>query len=462
MSRLTVFGVTFAVLFSYLATPGGYSFKLRTREISILSPCGVQPLPGRKFSKICNKLRTQCLAKRSLTSLTEEDLAGKRVFVRCDLNVPMDGKTITDDTRIRASIPTLKYLVDSGAKVIVASHLGRPKSGPEEKYSLMSVAPRLSELLGVPIGRANDCIGDEVTNKIEKMRKGDVLLLENVRFHKEETKNDKEFSKHLARNVDVFVNDAFGTAHRAHGSTAGIANFVHERVAGFLLQKELTYLQNSICSPERPFTAIIGGSKVSTKIDVIEAMLDRVDRIVLGGAMVFTFLKAKGLYVGNSIVEDDKLEFARSLEEKAAQKGVKFILPVDVVVANRFSPDADWKVVPITEIPKGWIGLDNGPATTKIIESALQDSRTVLWNGPMGVSEWDNFAAGTIGVMESLAALTLRGATTIVGGGDSISAAERYGFADKMSHISTGGGAALELLEGKELPGVTVLQDEAL
>jgi phosphoglycerate kinase len=398
------------------------------------------------------------MAKKSVSTLGEADLKGKRVFVRVDLNVPLDGKKITDDTRIRASVPTIQYLASKGAKVLLTSHLGRPK-GKEDKFSLAPVADRLSELLGNKVTFVNDCIGDVVASAVSGMKDGDVALLENVRFYPEEEKNNPDFAKKLAANADLYVNDAFGTAHRAHGSTEGVAKFLKPAVAGFLMQKELDYLEGAVTTPKRPFAAIVGGSKVSTKITVIETLLNKVDKLIIGGGMVFTFLKAQGHNVGSSLVEEDKLELAKSLQELAVKKGVKFILPTDVVIADKFAPDANSKVVAATAIPDGWMGLDNGPESTKMIQAELADCKTIIWNGPMGVFEFDKFAAGTSAIASTLAELTGKGATTIVGGGDSVAAVEKAGLADKLSHVSTGGGASLELLEGRVLPGVAALND---
>jgi len=399
------------------------------------------------------------MAKKSVGDLTEADLKGKKVLVRCDLNVPLDGKTITDDTRIRASVPTVKYLMEKGAKVLLSSHLGRPKEGPEDKFSLGPVAPRLSELLGTTVEMAPDCIGDAVTAKVDAMSEGSVLLLENTRFYKEEEKNVPEFAEKLAANADMFVNDAFGTAHRAHGSTEGVTKYLSPSVAGFLLQKELDYLDGAVSDPKRPFAAIVGGSKVSSKIGVIESLMEKVDKIVIGGGMVFTFLKARGLETGSSLVEEDQLELATKLEKIAKEKGIDFILPTDVIVADKFAADAATQTVSVEAIPDGWMGLDNGPESTKMIQEALSDCQTVIWNGPMGVFEFEAFAKGTFDIADTLAELTGTGCTTIIGGGDSVAAVEKAGLADKMSHISTGGGASLELLEGKVLPGVAALQE---
>lgn len=400
------------------------------------------------------------MAKKSVSDLTEADLKGKRVLVRCDLNVPLDkASTITDDTRIRGSIPTIQYLVKNGAKVLLSSHLGRPKGGYEAKFSLAPVAVRLTELLGKSVPLVPDCIGVSVGAALSKMNDGDVALLENVRFYPEEEKNDAGFAAKLAANADLYVNDAFGTAHRAHGSTAGVTAFLKPSVAGFLLQKELDYLQGAVDVPKRPFAAIVGGSKVSSKISVIESLLSKCDKLVLGGGMVFTFLKARGYSVGKSLVEDDQLDLARKLEKIATEKGVKLYLASDVVVADKFAADAATQVVSIDAIPDGWMGLDIGPKTIADLQAGLADCKTVIWNGPMGVFEFDAFAKGTNAISTTLAELTGKGCITIIGGGDSVAAVEKAGLADKMSHISTGGGASLELLEGQVLPGVAALDD---
>jgi len=399
------------------------------------------------------------MAKKSVGDLTKADLEGKTVLVRCDLNVPLSGKDITDDTRIRASIPTVKYLCDNGAKVLLSSHLGRPKNGPEDKFSLGPVAPRLSELLGKEVSMAPDCIGEGVADCVSKLNNGDVLLLENTRFYKEEEKNVAEFAEKLAAPADLFVNDAFGTAHRAHGSTEGVTKYLDTSVAGFLLQKELDYLDGAVSEPKRPFAAIVGGSKVSSKIGVIESLMEKVDKIIIGGGMVFTFLKARGLETGSSLVEEDQLDLAKKLEVIAKEKGIDFILPTDVIVADKFAADAATQTVSVESIPEGWMGLDNGPESTKMIQEKLGDCKTVIWNGPMGVFEFEAFSKGTFDVADTLAELTGKGCTTIIGGGDSVAAVEKAGLAEKMSHISTGGGASLELLEGKVLPGVAALQE---
>jgi len=417
-------------------------------------------MPSRMSQSKVARLGAVEMAKKSVGDMKEADLKGKRVLVRCDLNVPLDGKTITDDTRIRASIPTVQYLQKMGAKVLLASHLGRPKDGPEDKFSLAPVAPRLSELLGCEVKLAPDCIGDGVKACVDDMKDGDVILLENTRFYKEEEKNVPEFAEKLAANADMFVNDAFGTAHRAHGSTEGVTKFLDTSVAGFLLQKELDYLDGAVSAPKRPFCAIVGGSKVSSKIGVIESLMTKVDKIVIGGGMVFTFLKARGLETGSSLVEEDQLELAKKLEVLAKEKGIDFILPTDVIVADKFAADAQTKCVKVEEIPAGWMGLDNGPESTKMIQAKLEECKTVIWNGPMGVFEFEAFAKGTFDIADTLAEITSKnGCITIIGGGDSVAAVEKAGLAEKMSHISTGGGASLELLEGKVLPGVAALQE---
>jgi len=399
------------------------------------------------------------VSKKTLANLSSSDLSGKRTLVRVDFNVPLDDQgNITDDTRIRAALPTIQDLIKKGAKVILVSHFGRPK-GVDDKLRLTPVAKRLSELLGQEVVKSDDCIGEEVTAKVAAMQNGQVLLLENVRFHKEEEKNDPEFAKQLASNADVYVNDAFGTAHRAHASTEGVTHYLSPSVAGYLIEKELQYLQSAIENPQRPLAAIIGGSKVSSKIGVIETLLDKCDKLLLGGGMIFTFYKARGLNVGKSLVEDDKLELAKSLEAKAKERGVDLLLPTDVVVADKFAPDANAQTVSVDNISSEGMGLDVGPESVKVFQDALADCKTVIWNGPMGVFEFEKFAAGTEAIARTLADLTKQGTTTIIGGGDSVAAVEKVGVAEQMSHISTGGGASLELLEGKELPGIAALDD---
>lgn len=399
------------------------------------------------------------MPKQTIDSLTAADVQGKRVFVRADFNVPVDEqRNITDDTRIRAALPTIQALTSKGAKVILASHFGRPK-GVDDKLRLDPVATRLAALLGKPVVKTNDCIGEDVAAKVAAMQNGDVLLLENVRFYPEEEKNDPEFAKKLAAVADLYVNDAFGTAHRAHASTEGVTKYLSPAVAGLLVEKELQYLQAAIENPQRPLAAIVGGSKVSSKIGVIDTLLEKVDKLLIGGGMVFTFYKARGLNVGKSLVEEDKLELARTLEVKAKEKGVQLLLPTDVVVADAFSADANTQTVSVEAIPEGWMGLDIGPDSVKAFQAALADCKSVIWNGPMGVFEIDKFAKGTEAIARTLAELTPKGCTTIIGGGDSVAAVEKVGVASQMSHISTGGGASLELLEGKVLPGIAALND---
>ncbi|OKH21188.1 phosphoglycerate kinase [Hydrococcus rivularis NIES-593] len=400
------------------------------------------------------------MPKKTVANLSEAELAGKRVLVRVDFNVPLDeAGNITDDTRIRAALPTIRELINKGAKVILASHFGRPKGKVVDSMRLTPTAKRLGELLGQEVVMCDDCIGDSVAAAIANLQNGQVALLENVRFHAEEEKNDPEFAKQLAANADLYVNDAFGTAHRAHASTEGVTHYLSPCVAGYLIEKELNYLQAAIENPQRPLAAIIGGSKVSSKIGVIETLLEKCDKLLIGGGMIFTFYKARGLSVGKSLVEEDKLELAKSLEAKAKEKGVQFLLPTDVVVADNFAADANSQTVSIENIPDGWMGLDIGPDSVKLFQEALSDCKTVIWNGPMGVFEFDKFAVGTEAIARTLADLTKKGATTIIGGGDSVAAVEKVGVAEQMSHISTGGGASLELLEGKVLPGIAALDD---
>jgi len=399
------------------------------------------------------------VSKKTLANLSSSDLSGKRALVRVDFNVPLDDQgNITDDTRIRAALPTIQDLIKKGAKVILASHFGRPK-GVDDKLRLTPVAKRLSELLGQEVVKCDDCIGEEVASKVAGMQNGQVLLLENVRFYPEEEKNDPEFAQKLAANADLYVNDAFGTAHRAHASTEGVTHYLSPSVAGYLIEKELQYLQSAIENPQRPLAAIIGGSKVSSKIGVIETLLDKCDKLLLGGGMIFTFYKARGLNVGKSLVEEDKLELAKSLEAKAKERGVDLLLPTDVVVADKFAADAKAQTVSVDNIPPDGMGLDIGPDSVKTFQVALAECKSVIWNGPMGVFEFDKFAVGTEAIARTLADLTKQGVISIIGGGDSVAAVEKVGVAEQMSHISTGGGASLELLEGKELPGIAALDD---
>jgi len=397
-------------------------------------------------------------AKKSISDLADSELKGKKVLVRCDVNVPLDGKTITDDTRIRSSVPTIEYLKGKGAIVTVCSHLGRPKDGPEDKFSLGPCADRMTELLGQKVTLAPDCIGDEVSKIVSEAKEGDVIMLENTRFYKEETKNDPVFVEKLAAPFELFVNDAFGTAHRAHASTEGVTKYL-PAVSGFLLAKELEYLDGAVTGGKKPMAAIVGGSKVSSKITVLNALLDKCDKIIIGGGMVFTFLKAQGLGVGTSLVEDEFVETAKEVLAKAEKLGKQILLPSDIVIADAFAADANTKIVSSSEIPDGWMGLDNGPATTAEQKEALSDCKTVIMNGPMGVFEFEAFNKGTFGIVDILADISKGGTITIIGGGDSVAACEQSGRAGEMSHISTGGGASLELLEGKILPGVAALAD---
>ena len=386
------------------------------------------------------------------------DVAGKKVLVRCDFNVPLDGETgtITDNRRIRAAIPTIQYLIDHNAKVILCSHLGRPKGEANPKYSLKPVAEELSKLLGKEVKLAKDVIGEDAQKLTSEIKEGEVVLLENVRFHKEEEKNDPEFAKKLASFAEIYVNDAFGTAHRAHASTAGVADYL-PAVSGFLIEKELEFLGSSLENPERPFVAILGGAKVSDKIGVIENLIEKVDTLIIGGGMAYTFFKAQGYEVGNSLCELDKLDLAREAMEKAKNKGVKLILPVDTKVGKEFKPDTESKTVAWTEIPADWEGFDIGEKTIEIFSEEIRKAKTVVWNGPVGLFEFDQFAIGTNAIAKVLSEID---ATTIIGGGDSAAAVKKAGLQDKMTHISTGGGASLEFLEGKKLPGIECLLDK--
>ena len=390
-------------------------------------------------------------------TIQDVDLRDKRVIIRADFNVPLDDALqITDDTRIRSTLPTINRAVDEGAKVILCSHLGRPKGKPDPKLSLAPIAKRLQRLLGKEVTFAPDCIGTAVEGLVARMKPGDVMLLENLRFHPGEEKNDEAFSRALASLGDVYINDAFGAAHRAHASIVGITKFIKVAAAGYLLKKEVEYLEGAVADPVRPFVAILGGAKVSGKIEVIENLGKRVDKVIIGGGMAFTFIKAMGQEIGNSLVEDNMLEFARRIQEHALSRGVKFYLPVDCVVAHSREPGAETKLVPVQEIPKGWYGLDIGPASVKLFSEAVQNAKTILWNGPMGVFEMDAFARGTFAMAHAVANAY---ALTIVGGGDTALAVHRAGESESMTFISTGGGAALELLEGKQLPGLVALPD---
>ena len=392
-------------------------------------------------------------------TIRDIDVKGKKVFVRVDFNVPMDEhQNITNDTRIRATIPTIRHLLDGGAAVILACHVGRPTEAREPKFSTKPIVARLSELLGHEVKWAPDCVGPKAEKAAAALKPGEVLLLENLRYHKEEKKNDPAFAKQLAALADIAVDDAFGVAHRAHASNVGITSYL-ETVAGFLMEKEINYIGKTLEAPQRPFVAIIGGAKVSDKIGVIENMIDKVDTIIIGGGMAHTFDASKGYPIGDSLCERDKIGLAKELLEKAEKKGVKVVLPVDVVIADKFAADANTKTVDVDKIPDGWQALDSGAKTSEEYVKALQGAKTVIWNGPMGVFEFDAFAKGTEAVAHAVAEATKRGAVSIVGGGDSIAALKKTGLSDRISHISTGGGATLELLEGKVLPGIAALAD---
>ncbi|HPE27786.1 MAG TPA: triose-phosphate isomerase [Saccharofermentans sp.] len=391
-----------------------------------------------------------------------EDLnvAGKKVIVRVDFNVPLDKTTneITDDKRIKGALPTIKYLVENNAKVILVSHLGRPKNGPEAKFSMKPAADRLAELIGKPVVLASDVIGEDAKSKAAALKEGEILMLENVRFHKEETKNDPKFAAELASMADLYVNDAFGTAHRAHASTAGLANFLPS-ASGYLIQKELDFIGGALANPKRPFVAILGGSKVSDKIGVISNLIDKADTIIIGGGMAYTFAAAKGASIGTSLCEPDKFDLANELVAKAEAKGVKLLLPVDTVCADAFAEDANSQVVESGKIPDGWMGLDIGPKSIELFSAEIANAKTIIWNGPAGVFEFDKFATGTRALAKAIADSD---AISIIGGGDSAAAIEKLGFAEKVSHISTGGGASLEFIEGKVLPGIDCLQDKEI
>ena len=392
----------------------------------------------------------------SFKSIDQLDIAGKRIFLRVDFNVPVDKNgTVTDDTRIRAVLPTLKYALSKKARIILASHLGRPKGKPEPQFSLAPVARRLGELLKKEIRLAPDCIGPEVEKMVAAMKPGDVLLLENLRFHKEEEKNEAGFAQGLAKLADLYVNDAFAVSHRAHASVEGVTQFFPDKAAGFLMRDELHYLGKVMEEPARPLAAVIGGAKVSGKLEVLQNLAPRVDRLIIGGGMAFTFLKSLGMNVGKSLVEEDLLKTAKEILEETDKKGVKVYLPVDSVVADKMDPSAQTEVVPVSKIPADWMGLDIGPESLNCFGEALKDAKTILWNGPMGVFEMEPFSKGTMGMVQKIVS---SGAMSIVGGGDTDTAVHRSGLADKISYISTAGGAFLELLEGKKLPGVEALK----
>ena len=394
----------------------------------------------------------------ALNKKTVEDLdvKGKRVLVRCDFNVPIKDGVITDDKRIRESLKTIKYLIDNGARVILCSHLGRPKGEFNVDFSLEPVAKRLSELLSQPVAMATDVIGEDAKAKAAALKDGEVMLIENVRFYKEEEKNDPEYAKSLASLAELYVNDAFGTSHRAHASTAGVADYL-PAACGYLIQKEISVMGKALNDPKRPFVAILGGAKVSDKIGVINNLIDKVDTLIIGGGMAYTFIKANGYDVGNSLLEADKVDLAKEMMEKALKKNVMFLIPVDNVVGDKFDANCNSKVVDSKEIPEGWEGLDIGPNTIKLFSEAIKGAGTVVWNGPMGVFEMDRFAVGTEAIAKAVAD---SGAISIIGGGDSAAAVEKLGYADKMTHISTGGGASLEFLEGLELPGIAAISDK--
>lgn len=393
-------------------------------------------------------------------TLTDIQVKDKKVLMRVDFNVPLKDGVITDDNRIVQALPSINYVVEHGGLLILTSHLGRPDGKPNADFSLKAVADHLASLVDTKVHFATDCIGDEAKKVIEQANFGEIVLLENVRFHKEETDNDEIFSGQLASHADIFVNDAFGSSHRAHASVAGVTKFMEQSASGFLLEKEIKYLSESVNNPDRPFVAILGGAKVSDKIGVIENLLNKVDTIIIGGGMTYTFYKALGLPIGNSLLEEDKIELAKELIQKAKTAGVKLMLPMDSVVAKEFDNDAEHKVVNDNGIEDGWMALDIGPQSAISYGNVIKMAKTVLWNGPMGVFEMSNFADGTFAVAESLAEATKFGATTIIGGGDSAAAIKKSGLSDQVSHVSTGGGASLEYLEGKELPGVSSLTNK--
>ena len=398
-----------------------------------------------------------------MTKLTIQDLdlRGKRVFIRVDFNVPLKDAVVTDDTRIRETLPTLKLAMEKGGRLVLASHLGRPKGGPDAKYSLKPAAKKLEELLGKAVAFAADCIGPDAEAKSKALKDGDVLVLENVRFHPEEEKNDEGFSKQLAALCDgVFICDAFGSAHRAHASVVGITKFVKQAAAGLLMEKELTYIGKAISNPTRPFVAIIGGAKVSDKIEVVENLMKIADAMLIGGGMAYTFLKAQGLAIGKSLVEEDKLDLARKILSDVKQKNFRLLLPLDNVITPEFKADAPTKIVDVSAIPADQMGLDIGPKTIVAYSAEIAKAKTIVWNGPMGVFEMPAFAKGTLAIAQAVAAATTSGATSIVGGGDSVAAIHQSGLASKISHISTGGGASLEFLGGRKLPGVEALSNK--
>lgn len=394
-------------------------------------------------------------------SITDIDLSNKKVFMRADFNVPLNSDgIITDDIRIQAALPTINYILEQNASLVLSSHMGRPKGEVNSEFSLKPIAEHLSKLLNKPVTFAKDCIGLEVKMQKETLKSGEILLLENVRFHNAETENDNAFAKELIDGCDIFVNDAFGTAHRAHASTTGVSSFVETSVSGLLIEKELKFLGGAVQEPKQPFTAIIGGAKISGKIDIIEALFDKVDNIIIGGGMIFTFYKALGMNIGTSLVEDDKVELAREIMNAGKSKKARLYLPTDILCADAFSNDAKTEITHSSQIPDSMMGLDIGPASIKTVTDILKTSKTVLWNGPMGAFEMPSFANGTNSVAKCLAEITKDDATTIVGGGDSAAAINALGLGDELSHVSTGGGASLEFLEGKKLPGIVALTDK--
>jgi len=398
------------------------------------------------------------MAKKTINDV---DLKNKKVLMRCDFNVPLDdNQQITDDRRITASLPSIKKVLDEGAALILCSHLGRPKGEKKAEMSLSPVAKKLSELLNRDVKLSEDCIGEQASYLKQNLQPGEVLLLENLRFHKGETDNDPEFAKELADGCELYINDAFGTAHRAHASTEGVTHYIDQCVAGYLIEKEIAYLDGAINNPKRPLIAILGGAKISGKIDVIKNLFDKVDALIIGGGMVYTFYKAKGWEIGTSLLEDDKIELAKELLEEAEEKNVALFLPVDNVIADAFENDAQTSTVAAGQIPANWMGLDIGPETIEKFSREVAKAKTIVWNGPMGVFEMENFSIGTRKIAEAIAECTTKGAISIIGGGDSAAAIAKFGLDDKISHISTGGGASLEFLEGKKLPGIEALSDK--
>ena len=396
-----------------------------------------------------------------MATISTYDFENKRALVRVDFNVPLNKETleVTDDTRIRAALPTIKHILDKGGSVVLVSHLGRPKEGPEDKFSLRHIVGKIEELLGKPVKFAADCIGPAAFDMSSRLKPGEVLLLENVRFYKQETTGTESFAEQLAQHGDVYVNDAFGTAHRAHASTTVVANFFpHDKMFGFLLEAEIESVDRVLNSKDKPLTAIVGGAKVSSKITIIERLLDKVDNLIVGGGMAYTFVKAMGGSVGNSLVEDDYLDTAREILEKAKSKGVNLYIPTDTIAADKFDNNASTELVAIDEIPNGWMGLDVGPESAKACAKIIEDSKLILWNGPMGVFEMSNFQSGTAEVAKAIVRATEKGAFSLIGGGDSVAAINQFGLADKVSYVSTGGGAMLEYLEGIELPGIKAIR----